>query len=142
MITARAPFSATRSRPTAGPLRLLWLAALLFAFLYTHAAGADSASAHVTGGAAVPQLASTSSGDAHHGGTPDRRDDGQGHSHAAEECASPHPQHGCELPGPHPDPLAGQTSPSGEGKPQAWTLTRSSGLPPLRSSLSSVVQQV
>ncbi|MFJ7266733.1 hypothetical protein ACIQV3_08700 [Streptomyces sp. NPDC099050] len=51
MITAPAAYGAKRARRPAGALRLLWLAALLFAFLYTHAAGADSASAHVARGA-------------------------------------------------------------------------------------------
>lgn len=144
MVTARTPFRAPRSRRTAGPLRLLWLAALLFAFLYTHAAGADSASAHVTGGAVAAQPAPISTGDGQHhkGGALDRDGDGHGDSHPAEECASPHPYHGCELPGPHPDPLARQTPASGESKPQPWTVTWSSGLPPLLDSLSSVVQQV
>ncbi|MGA5412040.1 hypothetical protein ACPCSC_32895 [Streptomyces lavendulocolor] len=144
MVTARTPFKAPRSRRPAGPLRLLLLAALLFAFLYTHAAGADSASAHVSGGAVVAQPAPISTGDGHHhnGGAFDRDGDGHGDSHPAEECASAHPYQGCALPGPHPDPLARQTPASEDGKPQAWAVTWSSGLPPLLSSLSSVVQQV
>ena len=55
MVTARPARSATRNRPSAGALRLLWLAALLLSFLYTHAAGAESASAHVTLGAAAAE---------------------------------------------------------------------------------------
>ncbi|WP_137990791.1 hypothetical protein [Streptomyces vilmorinianum] len=144
MITARAAFGTTRSRRTPGPLRLLWLAALLFAFLYTHAAGSDSASAHVTGAAAVPQPVSTSTDDGHHhgGSTPDGRGDGHGDSHPAEECASGQPQQGCELPVPHPDLLADRTPAFAEARPQPWTRTWPSGLPPLRDFLTSVVQQV
>ncbi|MCX5302710.1 hypothetical protein OG304_04490 [Streptomyces sp. NBC_00160] len=122
---------------------MLWLAALLFAFLYTHAAGADSASAHVAGGAvAVPRLASTDADDGHHhdSRTPDGR--GDDHGHPAEECASGHPQQGCELPAPHMVPLGDQTPALAAMLPQPWTRTVPSGLPPLRSSLSSVVQQV
>ncbi|MFF6837061.1 hypothetical protein ACFY84_35545 [Streptomyces sp. NPDC012438] len=46
MFTARAASSTTRIRRPAGPLPLLWLGALLLALLYTHTAGADSATAH------------------------------------------------------------------------------------------------
>ncbi|MFD9409738.1 hypothetical protein ACFWBN_22355 [Streptomyces sp. NPDC059989] len=145
MITARAAFGATRIRRPAGPLQLLWLAALLFAFLYTHAAGADSASAHVTGGAtAVPHLAPADRDGADHHGErqPDSRDDADGHSHPAEACASGHPQQGCDLPGPNLVPLDERTGAFAAVTPQPWTQTLPCGLPPLRSSLSSVVQQV
>ncbi|MDK9494455.1 hypothetical protein QEZ40_000329 [Streptomyces katrae] len=124
-----------------GPLRVLWLAALLFAFFYTHAAGADSASAHVTGGAiAVPRLASTDAGHHHDSRTPDGRGDDQGHP--AEACASGHPQQGCELPALHLVPLGEQTPALAAITPQPWNRTWPSGLPTLPSFLSSVVQQV
>ncbi|WP_327411789.1 hypothetical protein [Streptomyces sp. NBC_01233] len=145
MVTARAAFGTTRTRRAAGPLRLLWLAALLFAFLYTHAAGADSASAHVTGGAVtVPHRVPAEIGGAHthDGQKPDGRDDDSGHSHPAEACASGHPQQGIDLPGPHLVPLGERTPAFAAMTPQPWTQTLPCGLPPLRSSLSSVVQQV
>ncbi|MFI8106141.1 hypothetical protein [Streptomyces sp. NPDC086023] len=53
MITAGTSV-ASRARSSAAPLRLLWLALLLFGFLYTHAAGADSASAHALGTPVTP----------------------------------------------------------------------------------------
>ncbi|MGW6981939.1 hypothetical protein ACWGE1_21275 [Streptomyces sp. NPDC054932] len=146
MITARPALSTTRTRHQAGPLRLLWLAALLFAFLYTHAAGADSASAHVSGGAVtVPHLAPADTGGAldHDAQQHDRRDDaggGGGHSHPAEACASGHPQQSCDLP--HPTAIAVRTPFSAATAPQPWTQLPPCGLPPLHSSLSSVVQQV
>lgn len=145
MVTARAAFSTTRTRRPAGPLRLLWLAALLFAFLYTHAAGADSASAHVTGGAtAVPHLAPAEAdgAHAHDDPQPGGRGDDSGHSHPAEACASGHPPQGIDLPGPHLVPLGERTPAFPALTPQPWTQTLPCGLPPLRSSLSSVVQQV
>ncbi|WP_405786584.1 hypothetical protein OG753_40215 [Streptomyces sp. NBC_00029] len=146
MITVRPALGTARTRHQAGPLRLLWLAALLFAFLYTHAAGADSASAHVTGGAvAVPHLASAGDdGVSHHDDQrPDRQDDaGDGHPHPAEACASGHPQQGCDLPGPHPTAVAVESSSFAAMTPQRWTQTRPCGLPPSHSSLGSVVQQV
>ncbi|MGW7436775.1 hypothetical protein [Streptomyces sp. NPDC054849] len=143
-MTARPAFSTPRTRHQAGPLRLLWLAALLFAVLYTHAAGADSASAHVTGGApTMPHLAPADTGGAHHRDAQqhDRDgDDGSGHSHPAEACASGHPEEGCDLP--HPTAIVVRTAVFAATAPQPWTQTLPFGLPPLRSSLSSVVQQV
>ncbi|MFD7323190.1 hypothetical protein ACFV9D_19175 [Streptomyces sp. NPDC059875] len=144
MVSARAAFSTTRTRRPAGPLRLLWLAALLFAFLYTHAAGADSASAHVTGGAvAVPHLAPAEADGARHDRdeTPDGRSD-SGHSHAAEACASGHPEQGCDLSGPPLVPLTELTPAVAAMTPQPWCRTLAADLPPRPSSLRSVVQQV
>lgn len=146
MITARQAFSTTRTRRPAGPLRLLWLAALLFAFLYTHAAGADSATAHVTGdAAAVPHLAAGAGDLSHHEAQrPDHHDgdaDG-GHSHPAEACATAHPQQGHDLPGPHLTAVAVRTAAFAAMTPQQWTQIPPCGLPPSHSSLGSVVQQV
>ncbi|MCJ0874549.1 hypothetical protein [Streptomyces sp. AP-93] len=150
MVTARAAFGAKRARRPAGALRLLWLAALLFAFLYTHAAGADTASAHVVRGAvpAVPVAHLDAIGaddDApHDAGARRGHDDGNGsgHGHPAEACASGHPQQGAELPEPPLVPL-GEPSPAVAAmRPGSWAPTVPSGLPPLRSVLGSVVQQV
>ncbi|MFF8265322.1 hypothetical protein [Streptomyces virginiae] len=147
MITARPAFSPTRTRHRAGPLRLLWLAALLIAFLYTHAAGADSATAHVTGGAVtVPHLTAADTGDLHHHDVqrPDRHDGAVGgsHSHPAEACASGHPRPGYDLPGAHQAAVTVQTPVFAAMPPQQWTQIPPCGLPPSRSSLGSVVQQV
>lgn len=147
MIAARPALSTTRTRHQAGPLRLLWLAVLLFAFLYTHAAGADTASAHVTSGAVmVPHLAAADTGGVphHDDQRPDRRNDdgGGGHSHPAQACASGHPQQGCDLPGPPLATITPRTDALAVATRQLWTQTLPCGLPPLRSSLSSVVQQV
>ncbi|MFK0050384.1 hypothetical protein ACIQU4_41040 [Streptomyces sp. NPDC090741] len=145
MITVRAALGTPRTRRMAGPLQLLWLAALLLAFLYTHAAGADSASAHVTGGAVtVPHLTPTGTDSAEHhdGSRHERRDDGGAHSHPAQECASGHPHQGCDLPGPTLVSLRERTDAVAAPTPQPWTRTPHRRLPPLRSSLTSVVQQV
>ncbi|MCY0921585.1 hypothetical protein OS965_25980 [Streptomyces sp. H27-G5] len=145
MVTARAAFSTRRTRRPAGPLRLLWLAALLFAFLYTHAAGAESASAHVTGGGVAvphPALAETEGARPDHDETSDGRDDDSGHSHPAAACATIHLQQGCDLPGPPLVPLA-ELAPADAGTtPQSWCRTFPASLPFLHSSLDSVVQQV
>ncbi|MET7911779.1 hypothetical protein ABZS98_26615 [Streptomyces avermitilis] len=147
MITARLASSTTRTRHPAGPLRLLWLTALLFAFLYTHAAGSDSASAHVTGGAvAVPHLAPAGTGGVpHHEDQRADRHDGDasgGHSHPAEACASGHPQQDSDLPGPPLAAVAVRTPAFAAMTQQQWTQILPCGLPPSHSSLSSVVQQV
>ncbi|MFJ7159924.1 hypothetical protein ACIQUQ_33925 [Streptomyces sp. NPDC101118] len=190
MITAGASVD-PRTRSSAGPLRLLWLALLLFGFLYTHAAGADSASAHALGGPVTPPSLTDGgprTGDATpppagggphgdggplrptaaephtgHGygraqagpaGSPERpgpgdraavpapggHGDGGGHSHPAEACDAGHTQHGGELSPPGRAPLGEPASP-GSG-----AATRTAGgdraLPPLRSSVGSVVRRV
>ncbi|MCX5299954.1 hypothetical protein OG898_26270 [Streptomyces sp. NBC_00193] len=154
MITAGAASSAKRARRPAGALRLLWLVALLFAFLYTHAAGADTATAHVArgvvpvahldaigadapGASGAAAMSDSGAAEAPHG-----HGDGSGHAHAAEACVSGHPQQGAELPAPPLVPL-GVLSPAASAmRPALWVRTVPSGLPPLRSVLGSVVQQV
>lgn len=151
MITARAASSAKRARRPAGALRLLWLAALLFAFLYTHAAGADSATAHVARGAVpvahldalgVDDADSAHRGDPHGAEAPRGHGDGEEHGHPAEACASGHPQQGAELPAPPLVPLGDPSPAVAAMRPDSWAPTVPSGLPPLRSVLGSVVQQV
>lgn len=157
MITAPAASSAKRARRPAGALRLVWLAALLFAFLYTHAAGADSATAHVARGAApVAHLDAIGAdgaglhdggdvpgGQEHDGGdVPGGHEHGGGHAHPAEACASAHPQQGAELPAPSLLPLGDLSPAVAATGPARWERTVPSGLPPLRSALGSVVQRV
>ncbi|MCY0929320.1 hypothetical protein OTB20_24595 [Streptomyces sp. H27-H1] len=142
MVTARLASGASRTRRPAGPLRLLWLAALLFGFLYTHAAGADSATAHVTGGAATVPHLSADRADGRMDEAPDGHEDGEEHSHPAEACASAHPEQAALLPSPPLVPLGALTPGCGAAGPASWAPTPSSAPPPWRSSLSSVVQQV
>ncbi|MFE9842062.1 hypothetical protein [Streptomyces goshikiensis] len=150
MITASRKPGTPRSRTSAGPLRLLWLAALLFGFLYTHAAGADSASAHALGVMiTAPQPTgehATADDDHGHGhgrsGTlPTGHGDGGGHTPAAETCDAGHTQQGGDLPPPKqglqstlPGPHESTANPRADGGCRA--------LPPLRSSVGSVVQRV
>lgn len=138
MVTARSASRAPRTRRPAGPLRLLWLAALLFAFLYTHAAGADTASAHVTGGAVT--AAAAYGGPASDGGD---EDGGHGHGHPAEACASGHPPQGVDLPGPPSAPL-GEPASADRAASTPWPPARTSAaaLPAMRSSVGSMVQRV
>lgn len=160
MITARAASSAKRARRPAGALRLLWLAALLFAFLYTHAAGAESASAHVARGAVpvahldatggdrafagdrVIALDRAGAADPHGAEAPRGHGGDGGHGHPAEACVSGHPQQVGELPAPPLVPLGDLSPAVAAMRPGSWAPTVPSGLPPLRSVLGSVVQQV
>ncbi|MBT2541797.1 hypothetical protein J7E99_14050 [Streptomyces sp. ISL-44] len=144
MVTARLASGASRTRRPAGPLRLLWLAALLFGFLYTHAAGADSATAHVTGGAvAVPHLyADSVDRPPYVAEASGGHEDGEEHSHPAEACASAHPEQASPLPSPPLVPLGELAPAGGAARPGSWVRTTPSALPSWRSCLSSVVQQV
>ncbi|MFE9637129.1 hypothetical protein [Streptomyces sp. NPDC006463] len=142
MVTVSPAPGMPRTRTSAGPLRLLWLAALMFGFLYTHAAGADSATAHVTGipASATQTVADRAPGDDHrHDG--DLGHDEGGHSHPAEACDSAHPPTGSSLNAPRLVPLAGQTT-AGPRVTACVDANTPTTPPPLRSSLSSVVQQV
>ncbi|MFE1788729.1 hypothetical protein ACFW7J_10095 [Streptomyces sp. NPDC059525] len=129
---------------SAGPLRLLWMAALLFGFLYTHVAGADSVTAHVIGSAiTMPQLSSHHTAPGGHDGTP-AGGGKSGHTLHAEECDSAHPAQT----GSGGVPVL-QLLPLGELTPatgMAWGTRDASDdartLPSLRNFLCSVVQQV
>ncbi|MFH9745155.1 hypothetical protein ACH4MN_11995 [Streptomyces anulatus] len=117
MVTARRSLSLlwTRSK-SAGPLRLLWLATVLFSLLYAHGLSGESAAGHVTSvlptsTAALTHGAPTghgeagpAAGSAGQGAAPD----GHGNhetAHGVEECASGQPQNGADLPAPTTTPL-------------------------------------
>ncbi|MEU2434423.1 hypothetical protein ABZ611_33945 [Streptomyces sp. NPDC007861] len=146
MVTAWTSSSNRRTRLSAGPLRLLWLAALLFSLVYTHGVSAETAAAHMT--------TSTAAAPAAHAGpdhkavpapdedTPaDHHDDGQD-SHPAGECVSGQPQQAAGLSAPAPAPYEGQS-------PYLVTVAGKSGvsgdrsaLPPPRSTMASVIQRI
>lgn len=87
MITALPRTSALRTRVLAGPQRVLAVALILFAFLYTHGVSLDGVRGH-TDTAAATALAPATAESApidHHG-------EGHGASHSAEECATSQPQ--------------------------------------------------
>lgn len=158
MVTAWSRSSLLRARASAGPLRLLWLAALLLAIAFTHGVSAESAQSHVTAGVTTPVHASAAG--IHEGGTsgagqsddvaytslkvtaPNDCHDGDNPSHAAEECLSGKPQQGPDLAAPSlasldwaPPTHAYAVGKSGPSQPE-------SALPSFTSSRDSVVQQV
>ncbi|MFI8499610.1 hypothetical protein ACIGFK_14075 [Streptomyces sp. NPDC085524] len=144
MFSAHPASGIPRTRTSPGPLRLLWLAALLFGFLYTHVAGADSVAAHVAGSAVtVPQLSSHHAVPGGHDDTPAGGGE-SGHTHHAEECDSAHPaQTGSDgVPVLQLLPLGGLTPSTGVAGLTRHAPEDARALPPLRSSLGSVVQQV
>ncbi|WP_431046041.1 DUF6153 family protein [Streptomyces sp. P1-3] len=121
MVTARPPSSLLRARRTsAGPVRVVWLAALLLGLLYTHGLSGESVAGHMAAGSSVT-AASTHTARTHAevGGTavaavadhPEPRL-GPGHhdheesGHAAPDCLSGKPQHGIDLPMPCAAPPA------------------------------------
>ncbi|MEV0411156.1 hypothetical protein AB0I68_10215 [Streptomyces sp. NPDC050448] len=137
MVTAWSSSGISRARFSAGPLRVLWLAALLFGFLFTHDASAHSASAQPAA-SAVTTSAHTpgeTAGEQHH-------DDSRESSHPAAECASGQPQQASGPVGPWLTPLDGQLPcyrvVAGKSGPPA----NASALPPLQSATGSVIQQV
>ncbi|MCX5336708.1 hypothetical protein [Streptomyces sp. NBC_00140] len=140
MVTARSSSGKTRARFSAGPLHVLWLAALLFGFLFTHDATAHSASSHWAAGAV------TSSTETHvgHGDAAEEQhhDDGRESSHPAAECASGQPQH---TSGPGAPPLSqfdGQLPRYGVVAGKSGPPANRSAPPSLLSSTDWAVQQV
>ncbi|MFI9201570.1 DUF6153 family protein [Streptomyces sp. NPDC053048] len=115
MVSAQPTFRRRSHRPVAGPSRLLWLALLLFGFLYTHGISGESAVSHSTGSpVAMPTFVHTGKSHEAQGGSDPgsasstvlKQDDTNGHhgndetAHAAEECASGKPQEGPDLSAP------------------------------------------
>ncbi|MFD9207405.1 hypothetical protein ACFVZM_14160 [Streptomyces sioyaensis] len=117
MVTARPIFSVLRSRShRAGPLRLLWLAALLLALVYTHGVSTEGAAGHtspvlVTSAAAQAVSDGDERGHSAHAEHPteavalDEHDDGHDAAHPATACVSSQPEHGADLPAPCEAPL-------------------------------------
>ena len=142
---------------SAGPLRLLWLAVLVFGVLVTHGASAESAQGHARAGATAPTHASTvmqeghtseaGEGDAAASASPDAAAaDGQheddGSSHPAADCVSGQPQQDLYLAAPSLSTLGRvpSTHPFALGKPDP---SRSGpAVLSLTGSRVSVVQQV
>ncbi|MCY0933954.1 hypothetical protein [Streptomyces sp. H34-S4] len=145
MVAARPALGTSRTRHPAGPLRLLWLAALIFGFLYTHAAAPDSITAHVTGGAtaSIRHVAPDSATSHPDGITSEGSEDGEEHSHPAEACATVQPHQDVALPAPALTPLGWLACDRAATTraPMAAAAARPA-LPSVRSSQSSVVQQV
>ncbi|MFE3323991.1 DUF6153 family protein [Streptomyces sp. NPDC059176] len=145
MVTAWTPSSKPRTGLAAGPLRVLWLAVLLFGLLYTHGVSAETAASHATTSAAMPAAHFVPGSDAAREDdqpTSPGHDGGDQDSHPAGECVSGQPQQGSGLPAPAPAPLdlhsfclltvVGKSSLPGDR----------SALPPPRSTAHSVIQLI
>lgn len=144
MVTAWSPSGKPRTRFSAGPLRVLWLAALLFGFLYSHGVSAESAAGHQTAGAVA---SSAHPAHSHAAGeqarvTAGHNDDGQEPTHPAEECVSGQPQQGPAWSAPLLTPAVGHLPCDGIVSGKSGPAVARSALPPLSSSASYVVQQV
>lgn len=92
MVTARSSSRVSRARSSAGPLRMLWVAVMLFAFVYAHGVSPEAVSRHLAVSATVPDLA-VGHGQAAESGPVDHHGGGD-HSppHAAGECVPGQPQ--------------------------------------------------
>lgn len=157
MVTAWSPSGLLRSRISAGPLGLLWLAALLLSIAFTHGVSAESAAGHMTAGVTAPVHVSAGihEGHASGAGTSDDiayeahevaaagdHEDGDGSSHPAQECVSGQPPQSLDLAAPCLAPLdwALPTHALAVGKP--GPSRPESAVPPLTGSRDAVVQQV
>ncbi|MET9296168.1 hypothetical protein [Streptomyces sp. NPDC003077] len=148
MVTARSSFGTPRTRLTAGPLRLLWLAFLLTGIMLSHGMSAENAEGHVLTGTTAAALASSPDTSATDAEWPDRTgpenspSDGDDFSHTGEECVSGLPQQGSVLGAPCLAPVAGDTAPPA-GLPGPFPGDRRAGADtPWTDAKSSIVQQV
>jgi hypothetical protein len=139
MVTARLPLGMVWARSSAGPLRVLWLAALLFGVLAMHGASAESATSHLSisgvilaTGPIQDHADEESAGDIAaytvlEAEASDHHDGGHEPSHPAQECVSGQPQQGAGLSVPCPARLdweppcrahgAGKSFPAGPIRP-------------------------
>ncbi|MFD8192351.1 hypothetical protein [Streptomyces wuyuanensis] len=141
MVTAWMSCSKPRTGLPAGPLRMLWLVALLFGFLYTHGVNAETAASHTTPSAAA-HFAPGHHAEPVDGRPTSDRDEGGQHSHPAGECVSGQPQQGSGLSAPAQAVLAllppSLLSMAGEAALPGYA----SALPPPRSTANSVIQRI
>ncbi|MFG3542110.1 hypothetical protein [Streptomyces clavifer] len=92
MVTAWSSSRVSRARSSAGPLRVLWVALTLFAFVYAHGVSQEAVSGH------LDASATASAADAGHGlsveDEPTDHHGGGDHgpAHAAAECVPGQPQ--------------------------------------------------
>ncbi|WP_240134463.1 hypothetical protein [Streptomyces sp. MUM 178J] len=105
MLPAWSPSRTTRSRPVAGALRLLWLAAALLAFLLAHGVGVAGATGHAapagTAAVSTAHAGTDASADANADavrGTPLDEHGDHGPPHDAPDCVPGQPSH---APAPH-----------------------------------------
>lgn len=109
MVTAWSSSRMPWTRSSAGPLRVLWVAVLLLAFVYAHVVSADCVAAHlgpkVTAHTAAAEhrhaVDDTAVDDAESHGKPmEHPDGGHGPSHPAQDCVPGPPQQGPALDAP------------------------------------------
>ncbi|MGW1375539.1 hypothetical protein ACWD6P_14860 [Streptomyces sp. NPDC002446] len=132
MVTTWSTSGMSRARSSAGPLRVWWVAMVLFSLVYAHGVSAEGIAGHLGASAAASvvaekaekadEAAQAQAAIAPHGG-------GHGeHSHPAEDCQSGQPQQGPALAAPCASPLDGRgssaTLPSGAGPRADHALTR------------------
>lgn len=144
MVTARYRPVLLRTRTSTGPLRVLWLAALLLSLAYTHGASAESAETHATAATAqVHSHAQVEQDPASKAVDDSERHGDEGSSHPAEGCVAGQPPQGPDLTATCPSPLdrsavtLNQVSP-----PVSDRFWNEAVVSPSSDSRSSVVQQV
>ncbi|NUK13651.1 hypothetical protein HRW18_38095 [Streptomyces lunaelactis] len=140
MVTAWSSSRMSRARSSAGPLRMLWVAMMLFAFVYAHGVSAEGVIGHLDASATV-HTAAAIDGHAvedvpvdHHGG-------GHGPSHPAQECVTGQPQQTPALDAPSACALVEEgISPSGPPAAVAFGDVASAKQLPSTSIRATVLQ--
>ncbi|MGW7368600.1 hypothetical protein ACWGI8_35545 [Streptomyces sp. NPDC054841] len=150
MVTAWSSSRMSRARSSAGPLRMLWVAVMLFAFVYAHGVSAEGVTGHLDASATVRAATAMDSHAMdshlmdshaaedvpvdHHGG-------GHGPSHPAQECVPGQPEQTPALDAPGACAFVEQaSSPSGPPAPVAFGDVASAKQLPSTSIRATVLQ--
>lgn len=115
MVTAWSPSRVSRARSTAGPLRMLWVALALFAFVYAHGVSAEGTTAHLDPTTVTTTTATPTAHLHRHSVQNPPGEHHQGHhgpSHMAQECVPGQPQQPPTPGAPHACALSGDGAPT------------------------------
>ncbi|MEV3987339.1 hypothetical protein AB0J57_00355 [Streptomyces sp. NPDC049837] len=116
MVTAWSSPRMSRARSSAGPLRMLWVALTLFAFVYAHGVSAEGTTAHLDPTAVTTTTTVTPAESLHDHTAQDppagHHEGDHGPSHAAQECVPGQPQQPPALDAPTACVLSGEGAPT------------------------------
>lgn len=111
MVTAWSSSRMSRARSSAGPLRMLWVALTLFAFVYAHGVSTEGTTGHLDTSPSVTTAAVALHGHVVQDPPVDHHEGEHGPSHPAHECVPGQPQQTPALDAPAVCALAGEGVP-------------------------------
>lgn len=140
MVTAP-PSRIARARSSAGPLRLLWVAVTVFAFVYAHGVSLEGVSGHLDATAGVSlagenhRPAAGAAPGQHHGG-------GHVPDHAVQECVPGQPQQAPVLDAPMASALRAEAAPRVSRPPSCGFGDTASARPLPSATIRATILQI